>query len=154
MNLIIYAFGKIKKGEPEDILCEDYLFRANQIGKNLGFAKIEIIEAVSKSVDENDDAVLAKLGNDGFLIILDETGSDYTSIKFAKNLEKLRDSGTKTVLLAIGGADGHGQKLKNKANLSIKFGSFTWPHKMVRFMLCEQIYRALSILANTPYHRA
>jgi len=91
------------------------------------------------------------------LILLDERGKSPTSRDIAKHFAKLRDDGIGASYLIIGGADGFDPAVvKNMRPGRItkwSFGSQTWPHKMVRVMAAEQIYRALSILAKTPYHR-
>ena len=72
---------------------------------------------------------------------------------FSKKLEQWRDGGEADVVFLIGGADGHGDAVRSRANLLLSFGAMTWPHMMVRGMLAEQIYRAQQILAGHPYHR-
>ena len=61
--------------------------------------------------------------------------------------------GTRHALLAIGGADGHDEQIRQKAALILSFGAQTWPHQIVRVMLAEQLYRAATILSGHPYHR-
>ena len=76
------------------------------------------------------------------------------SSAFARHLGRWRDEGIGTTIFAIGGADGLSPELQRNAKLRVAFGSATWPHQMVRVMLLEQIYRAATILAGHPYHRA
>src|SRR6266852_1032846 len=76
------------------------------------------------------------------------------SARFARHLGRWRDQSVANTILVIGGADGLSPDLRRKAKLSLAFGSATWPHQMVRVMLLEQIYRAATILAGHPYHRA
>jgi 23S rRNA (pseudouridine1915-N3)-methyltransferase len=87
------------------------------------------------------------------LIALDERGKSIDSAAFAAQLGRLRDAAT-DIIFVIGGADGLSPELRGKAGLVIAFGAATWPHQMVRVMLLEQIYRAATILAGHPYHRA
>ena len=87
------------------------------------------------------------------LVALDERGRSIDSAAFAQYLGRFRDAAT-DVIFAIGGADGLSPELRGKAKLVIAFGAATWPHQMVRVMLLEQIYRAATILAGHPYHRA
>jgi 23S rRNA (pseudouridine1915-N3)-methyltransferase len=63
------------------------------------------------------------------------------------------DAGISETAFLIGGPDGHGRASMGRANRTIRFGSMTWPHQLVRIMLCEQIYRAVTILSGHPYHR-
>ena len=88
------------------------------------------------------------------LVALDERGKSIDSAGFAQHLGRWRDEGIAATIFTIGGADGLSPELQRKAKLRIAFGSATWPHQMVRVMLLEQIYRAATILAGHPYHRA
>lgn len=87
------------------------------------------------------------------MILLDEKGSAYSSMQFAKILGQWRDDGVSEARFMIGAADGFNDQDRNKADLLISFGQMTWPHMMARSMLAEQLFRATSILANHPYHR-
>ena len=84
---------------------------------------------------------------------LDERGKMLSSIEFANQLATLRDQGVAKLGFVIGGADGLDEGLKKSFNHSFSFGKIVWPHMLVRAMLCEQLYRAASILAGAPYHR-
>ena len=77
-----------------------------------------------------------------------------SSASFAQHLGRFRDEAVANTIFTIGGADGLSPDLRRKAKLTIAFGAATWPHQMVRVMLLEQIYRAATILAGHPYHRA
>ena len=86
------------------------------------------------------------------LILLDSRGKELSSPEFAAQLARLRDSGTQTVMLAIGPADGWSPAARARANLILSFGPITLPHLLARVVLAEQVYRALTILAGHPYH--
>lgn len=86
------------------------------------------------------------------LILLDSRGKQLTSQDFAAHLGRLRDSGTQSVVLAIGPADGWSPAARARAGLTLSFGLVTLPHELARAVLAEQIYRALTILASHPYH--
>jgi 23S rRNA (pseudouridine1915-N3)-methyltransferase len=86
------------------------------------------------------------------LILLDSRGKQLSSEDFAAHLGRLRDSGTQSLILAIGPADGWSNAARTRANLILSFGPITLPHELARAVLAEQIYRALTILANHPYH--
>ncbi len=88
------------------------------------------------------------------LVALDERGENIDSAAFARHLGRWRDEAVANTIFVIGGADGLSPDLRRKAKLRMAFGSATWPHQMVRVMLLEQIYRAATILAGHPYHRA
>lgn len=86
-------------------------------------------------------------------IVLDEKGKSLSSTDFAAKLEGWRDQGRREVRFLIGAADGHDPATREEADLLLSFGPATWPHMMARAMLAEQLYRAISILSNHPYHR-
>lgn len=87
-------------------------------------------------------------------VVLDERGSDFPSDEFAGLLGRWRDDGVREVQFLIGAADGHEDASRDRADLLLSFGRATWPHLLVRAMLAEQLYRATSIIAGHPYHRA
>ena len=76
-----------------------------------------------------------------------------SSSSFAGRLQGWRAESRSSVAFVIGGHDGLAQTLREKANLAIAFGPTTWPHQLLRIMLLEQIYRAVTILVGHPYHR-
>lgn len=87
-------------------------------------------------------------------ILLDERGSAMASEELAAMLERWRDDGMREARFFIGAADGHTAQEREDADLLLAFGPATWPHLLARAMLMEQLYRATSILAGHPYHRA
>ena len=87
-------------------------------------------------------------------VLLDEKGKDLTSEEFARLLEQWRDGGIRECRFVIGAADGHSEEERREADLLLAFGKATWPHLLARAMLLEQLFRATSILAGHPYHRA
>lgn len=88
-----------------------------------------------------------------FLVALDERGQVLSSPEFADRIADWRDAGRQDVAFLIGGADGLAPALRDKADFLLSFGRMVWPHMLVRVMLNEQIYRAATILAGSPYHR-
>jgi 23S rRNA (pseudouridine1915-N3)-methyltransferase len=86
------------------------------------------------------------------IVVLDERGDDLTTLKLAQRLEEWMREGGDTALI-IGGADGIDEELKRKAHDTIRLSSLTLPHAMARLILCEQLYRAVSVVKNHPYHR-
>jgi 23S rRNA (pseudouridine1915-N3)-methyltransferase len=87
-------------------------------------------------------------------ILLDERGEQLDSAGFARRIGRWRDDGVRELRFCIGAADGFDDLDREKADLLIAFGRMTWPHMLARAMLAEQLWRAASILANHPYHRA
>mgnify|MGYP001766856377 CR=1 FL=1 len=87
-------------------------------------------------------------------VLLDERGKGLSSSDFAALLGRWRDDGVREARFLIGAADGHGDAARAQADLLLGFGAMTWPHMLARAMLAEQLWRATSILAGHPYHRA
>lgn len=87
-------------------------------------------------------------------VLLDERGKAMTSEDFAVLLGRWRDEGVRETRFMLGAADGHSDEDRAAADLLLAFGPATWPHLMARAMLLEQLYRATTILAGHPYHRA
>ena len=88
-----------------------------------------------------------------FQILLDETGRSLKSTDFAALLRREIEGGAGEIAFLIGGPDGHAQSLRQSASFTLSLGPMTWPHRLVRVMLAEQIYRAVTIMVNHPYHR-
>lgn len=88
------------------------------------------------------------------IVLLDERGKNLSSEDLAATLGRWRDEGVRETRFLIGAADGHEASLRESADLLLAFGCATWPHLLARAMLAEQLYRATSILAGHPYHRA
>ncbi len=86
------------------------------------------------------------------IVVLDERGTDLTTVKLAQRLEDWMREGGDTAFI-IGGADGIDEELKQRADAMIRLSSLTLPHAMARLVLCEQLYRAVSVVKNHPYHR-
>lgn len=153
MKLTLVAVGRLRKG-PEKVLIDDYLDRFAKTGRGLGLPRIDLIEVEAKSggMDGEAQAIERVLPAGAALVILDERGKTLSSPDFADHLGRWRDT-ARDVAFLIGGADGIHPDLRSKAELAISFGSMVWPHMLVRVMLSEQLYRAASILAGSPYHR-
>ena len=96
---------------------------------------------------------LPDLSPNSVRVLLDERGKVLSSIELSKQLEGWRDGGKREARFLIGAADGHDDADRRAADLLLSFGPATWPHLLVRAMLAEQLFRAISILANHPYHR-
>jgi len=160
MRLVVVSIGRLKQG-PERELAERYRERFEDIGRKLGFRGLEIHEIpesrardAATRISEEAAAIAAAIPEKSVLVALDEHGKSIDSATFARQLGDWRDQSVANTIFAIGGADGLSPDLQRKAKLRIAFGSATWPHQMVRVMLLEQIYRAATILAGHPYHRA
>ena len=160
MRLVVVSIGRLKQG-PERVLAERYRERFNDIGRKLGFRGLEIHEIpesrardITTRIAEEAAAILAAIPEKSAVVALDQRGDSIDSAAFARHLGRWRDEQVASTIFVIGGADGLSPDLRRKAKLSLAFGSATWPHQLVRVMLLEQIYRAATILAGHPYHRA
>jgi 23S rRNA (pseudouridine1915-N3)-methyltransferase len=160
MRLVVISIGRLKQG-PERELAERYRERFDDIGRKLGFRGLEIHEIpesrardAATRISDEAAAISAAIPEKSVLVALDERGDNIDSAAFARLLGRWRDEAVANTIFVIGGADGLSPDLRRKARLSVAFGSATWPHKMVRVMLLEQLYRAATILAGHPYHRA
>jgi 23S rRNA (pseudouridine1915-N3)-methyltransferase len=151
LRIRILCIGRMKDG-PERTLVDDYVARAQKTGKSLGYRAVEEIELNSSSKDDEGQRLVAK-HDKGILIRLDERGEAWTSQDLSRRLARWRDAGEDAVSFVIGGADGTSPLVAAAARHTISFGVQTWPHKLVRAMIAEQVYRALSIEAGSPYHR-
>lgn len=159
MRLTIVAVGRLKRG-PERQLAERYRERAAKAGKALGFRGLELVELdesrnrdAERRVLEESIAIANLVPESSALVLLDERGDSLGSKEFAATLGRWRDDGQADCAFVIGGPDGLAPTLHDKAALRLAFGALTWPHQLVRIMLLEQVYRAITILAGHPYHR-
>ncbi len=160
MRLAVAAIGRMKAG-PEQELAERYRKRAAQTGARIGFRDVEVIEIresraqdVGKRTLEESIALANLIPDKAVTIILEERGENLDSATLAARLGRWRDDGWPAAIFIIGGDDGLAPSLRDKATLRLAFGAATWPHQLVRIMLLEQLYRAVTILAGHPYHRA
>jgi 23S rRNA (pseudouridine1915-N3)-methyltransferase len=160
MRLVIITVGRLKQG-PERELAERYRERFDDIGRRLGFRDSEVLEIAegrardaSTRMAEEASAISAAIPEKSVVVALDQRGDNIDSEAFARHLGRWRDDQVANSIFIIGGADGLSPELRRMAKLRLAFGSATWPHQMVRVMLLEQLYRAATILAGHPYHRA
>lgn len=149
LSLDIIAGGRAKSA-PESELAIAYLARARDAGRALGFSSFALNEIDERKPEKFIDACAGAT----IVVALDERGKSLSSEAFAKQLSTWRDSGEARIAFVIGGADGLPADVKAKAKLTLAFGAQTWPHLMVRTMIAEQLYRAMTILSGHPYHRA
>ena len=136
---------------------QPYLARLDRTGRPLGLGPVTEHEVEDKkNLGMSAEGVLLSrvIPEGAALCILDERGKTLSSPEFAQALAVWRDAGRQDAAFVIGGADGIDPSLRAKADLSISLGRMVWPHMLVRVMLAEQLYRAATILAGSPYHRA
>ncbi|MEW9918169.1 23S rRNA (pseudouridine(1915)-N(3))-methyltransferase RlmH [Marimonas sp. MJW-29] len=156
MRVHICAVGRLRAG-PEKDLIDDYLTRFDRTGRALGLGPSRVVEVEDKKgggMAAEAELLEKALPTGALFCVLDERGKFETSPDFAARLGGWRDTGRGDVAFVIGGADGVDPALRARADHSLSFGKMVWPHMLVRVMLAEQLYRAASILAGGPYHRA
>ncbi|MEL6550890.1 MAG: 23S rRNA (pseudouridine(1915)-N(3))-methyltransferase RlmH [Pseudomonadota bacterium] len=155
MRVTICAVGRLRAG-PERDLIDDYARRFERTGRGLGLTQLAISEVEAKKGGMAEEAqLLDKAAPAGARrICLDERGRLLSSLDFARTLAEWRDTGTQDAVFFLGGADGLAPELRSQADVALSFGRMVWPHMLARVMLAEQLYRAASILAGSPYHRA
>jgi len=159
MRIAILAAG-LARGTPQNALVEEFLGRARSIGRQQGISSVVVEEvAISKlrearaRMAEEGEKLAGRISQGAHVIALDSHGKGMTSEAFAEMLAAMRDAGARDLVFLIGGPDGLDIGPNVKPGRSLAFGPQTWPHLLVRVMLAEQIYRALTILGNHPYHR-
>ncbi|CAA7619860.1 23S rRNA (pseudouridine(1915)-N(3))-methyltransferase RlmH [Magnetospirillum sp. SS-4] len=151
MRITLAAVGKARAG-PELDLYHQYIRRLSpppvlrevEEKRPLASPQMKAREA---------DLLLACVPDGAVVVALDERGRDMTSPDFAGRIGRWRDNGITDLAFLVGGADGHGQAVRDRADLLLSLGRMTWPHMLVRALLAEQLWRAQAILAGHPYHR-
>ena len=164
MRLLLLAVGRLRGGAERE-LAERYVTRAAQTGRAVGlhpFDVVELPESRAGSAEarkrEEAEAIRARLPTDAAVTLFDERGRAISSRDFARALGEARDAGRVAAAYVIGGPDGldaslrEGTRLREGARV-VSFGAMTLPHRLVRIVAAEQIYRATTILSGHPYHR-
>jgi 23S rRNA (pseudouridine1915-N3)-methyltransferase len=159
MRLGLLCVGRLKAG-PERELYARYAERIGSF-RGLGLDGLdlkEIDESRARNPEERKAqegaAMLAALSSGAGLVLFDERGRAASSIDFARFIEGERDRGGKALWFAIGGAEGLDPRLRERAQAIFSFGAMTLPHQIVRILVAEQLYRALTILSGHPYHKS
>ena len=160
MRIVVAAIGRLKQGSERE-LAERYRKRAADAGRSAGLSAVDIVEIkesragdAARRMLEESIAVANLIPERAVTVILDARGESMSSEAFAGRLHEWRQQDKPAVVFIIGAADGLAPSLQEKASLAIAFGAATWPHQLIRIMLLEQLYRAVTILAGHPYHRA
>lgn len=166
MRVRIIAVGQLK-GSTEQDLFTNYAQRAEGAGKGIGISKIDLVElrggkglsGTARALHDRAeiDRALAKQRSETaatHFVFLDERGSQMDSSGFAQQFETWQTSSSDTICFVMGGPDGFSDAQRQSADSLLALGKMSWPHLLARVMLMEQIWRAISILTNHPYHRA
>jgi 23S rRNA (pseudouridine1915-N3)-methyltransferase len=159
MRLIVAAIGRLKAG-PERELADRYAGRIEKSGRAIGFRGLDIVEIresrgqdADTRMKEETTALASAIPDGAAVVVLHESGRALDSATIARTLGGWRDAGRPATIFVIGGPDGLAPDIKRRADITLAFGAATWPHQLVRIMLLEQMYRAVTILSDHPYHR-
>ena len=147
MKILIISPGKTHDAAIADAIAEYEKRLQNRLPIEWNFPK-----PASKETEA--EAIIKLLKKDDFVVLLDERGKDISTPALAALLDKHLQSGTKRTVFIIGGAFGVDKTLQDWANMTLRFSSLTFPHMLVRLILAEQLYRAISILDGGKYHHA
>lgn len=139
MKIVVLAVGKMRDRHV-GALCEDYLTRARR------HLPVEIVEL------EDAEAMMRRWPADGDVVALDPAGTSWTTERLARYVEQKMTYGARTLTFLVGGADGLLPEAVARAQLRLSLSAMTLPHRLARLVLCEQIYRAITIIRNEPYH--
>lgn len=143
------------------MLANDYAGRIEVFGRKAGVTSLKISEwsesqnpNVKTRMEEEAKILWSSVPTGAITFVLDERGKSHSSEEFASLIRKHADQGANDLSFLLGGPDGHDPSTRTKANHLIALGAMTWPHRLARIMLLEQIYRSLTIMMNHPYHRS
>jgi len=139
VKIQILAVGKMRDRHMA-ALCDDYVQRARR------HVPVEIVEV------EDDDALARRLPARGEVIALEPGGDAWTTEELAKHLQHQMVHGAQTIAFLIGGALGLPKDVVKRAARRLSLSNLTLPHRLARVVLCEQLYRAMSIIRGEPYH--
>ena len=145
MKITLGVIGKCKERSPEGEIIKRYQERMKW--------KLVIKEQDNSTQDEEAKFLQSCIGAGAKTVVLDERGENMSSPQLAKIIDNWITNGTSEICFLIGGADGHLEETRQKADLILSFGKLTLPHILIRAVLAEQIYRVETIIAGHPYHR-
>ena len=145
MKVTILAIGKCKSKSPEAQIIGEYLKRSSW--------NIQIKEKDNSNQEDEAKFLQGQIPSGAKVVVLDERGENIKSLELAAKIEKWQSDGCSDLCFIIGGADGHLQSTRDKADLVLSFGKLTLPHMLMRAVLAEQIYRVQKIIEGHPYHR-
>ena len=159
MKITILAVGKIKEKFFRDAIAE-YEKRLSR------YCKLDIIEVADEKTPDNAseaeeeqikfkeaERILNKINSDAYVITLEILGKEIDSVSFSNMLQKLGVSGKSQIVFVIGGSLGLHESVSKRADTKVSFSPMTFPHQLMRVILCEQIYRGFRIMNHEPYHK-
>ena len=153
MKINIISVGKIKE--------QYFIDGINEYSKRISkYANIESITVMDESNDLDEktvkkkegERILSKIPNNSYTIVLDLNGKELDSVEFAKKMDEITNISS-TINFIIGGSLGLDKEVIDKASFRLSFSKFTFPHKLMKLILLEQIYRSFKIINNESYHK-
>lgn len=154
MHISLISVGKLKSG-PEKDLVDDYVNRFNRAGPGIGLRSLKLVDLASGGgLPAEGERLLDAIPSGAKVLRLDEHGPQWSSVKLSNQVAKWRDDGLGHLSFLIGGAEGYSDAVRAAHKDTLAFGPQTWPHRLVKVMLAEQLYRAVSLQAGLPYHKA
>ena len=158
MKLKVISVGQLKNNPILEIQ-RDYESRILNLSKSVGIKNLEIKElpiskksSIKERQKEEAKIISHHIKQNNLNLFLDGKGENINSVEVSQIISK-SSFDDKDLVFFIGGPDGFDEKIIKVANKIISFGRVTWPHKLIRIMLLEQLYRGITILNNHPYHR-
>lgn len=155
MKILLLAVGKLRETAYSD-LVEDYLRRAGR------FSPVEMLEVRTagksppgQAVLQEGERLLKVISQQDSVVVCDERGRDMTTNQLVEFLIRKRaGGGAGRLVFIVGGTEGVSEDIRDRAEFELALSRMTLPHELARVVLAEQIYRALTLLANHPYHRS
>ena len=155
MNIELIVVGKTDSKEV-NALVENYTKRINFYNRfNITYTPdVKNTKSLSEAQQKTSEgeAILRLLDPSDRVVLLDEKGSEFRSVEYADWLQKRLNSGVKRLVFIIGGPYGFSPEIYSRANEKISLSKMTFSHQIIRAIFTEQLYRAFSILHNSPYH--
>jgi 23S rRNA (pseudouridine1915-N3)-methyltransferase len=158
VSLVIMKIECLFVGKTSEKYLEDGMqIYLKRLAHYLHFS-VAIIPSVSelknqeRKIKKESDSILSKIHEKDFVILLDEKGKEFSSVQLSDYLGKIMVNGTSKIYFIVGGAYGVSEEIKKRANFILSFSKFTITHQMIRILLLEQIYRAMTIIRNERYH--
>ena len=152
MKILLLLVGKTSEAYLKEGI-DVYLKRlSNYVSISVNVLSVSSAKDKRKSIEEESKSIQSKLLPGDFLVVLDEAGKEIGSRQLAELFQKWMVQGIGRVVFVIGGPFGIALELKQRANLILSVSKFTFTHQMVRLILVEQIYRAMTIIKNESYH--
>ncbi|MCD6012905.1 MAG: rRNA ((1915)-N(3))-methyltransferase RlmH [Flavipsychrobacter sp.] len=157
MNIEIWSVGKENEPFIEDGVR--YFFQKTKSYNNIDLVILQPPKRTASTDVERikqleEDVIMKKLQSQHYLVLLDEKGKLLNSVQWSQQLQQCMNQGVKTLIFLIGGAYGVSDAVKKRANQTWSLSNLVFPHQLVRLVVAEQVYRAFSILNNSPYHHS